>query len=147
MITPATPVLPKRRGSGEGTSLGWEGSPEREAHESPKQSPTAPGLTATVSQTVAKASAPPMNSASNVLKPGEGSDEWLSNFADACQAALSADSVTLQPLDMLKSLCKWLSDEQEIHTASDLFSLSKNLHTKLLDAVPSIGKRGCFSRY
>ena len=140
MITPATPVLPKRRGSGEGASLGWEGSPERDAHESPKQSPAAPVLTATVSQTVAKASAPPMNSASKVLKPLEGSDEWLTNFADACQAALSADSVTLPPLDMLKSLCKWLSDEQEIHKASDLFSLSKNLHNKLLDAVPSMGK-------
>ena len=81
-----------------------------------------------------------MNSRSNALKPGEGSIEWLTNFADACQAALSADSVTLPPLDMLKSPCKWLSDGQEIHTASDLFSISKRLRAKLLDAVPSMGK-------
>ena len=38
------------------------------------------------------------------------------------------------------SLCKWLSDAQEIHTASELFSIHKSLHTKLLDSAPSMGK-------
>ena len=138
MVTPAEPR--KRRGSGDGESLGWEGSPEHKGSAAPK--PDAPKLTPSPMATLTVAKATPPTPGYQERKPPacNGPAITLSDFADACQAALSADAITLPPLDVLMSLCKWLSEAQEIHTASELFSINKSLHTKLLDSAPSMGK-------
>ena len=138
MIAPVAPR--KRRGSGDGDSLGWEGSPERKGSEGPK--PPAPKAAASsmTTLTVAKAPPPPPGLQECQLPAQNSPDAKLSDFADACQMALSADAITLPPLDILMSLCKWLSEAQEIHTASELFSINKSLHMKLLDSAPSMGK-------
>ena len=138
MVTPAEPR--KRRGSGDGESLGWEGSPEHKSSDALKPDAPKPTPSPMATLTVAKATPPTPGYQDRKPPACDGPAEKLSDLADACQAALSADAITLPPLDVLMSLCKWLSEAQEIHTASELFSINKSLHTKLLDSVPSMGK-------
>ena len=124
------------------TATHWAGKAPRSAKgfDGPKLPAPKPTASPMTTLTVAKAPPPPPGLQERQLPAQNSTDVKLSDFADTCQAALSADAIALPPLDIFMSLCKWLSDAQEIHTASELFSINKSLRMKLLDSAPSMGK-------